>query len=400
MRKSHVRRAGVLLAGLALLGAACGSSSKSSTSSTAAGGGTTAAGGGTGAAVKCSGLKLGFFGALTGANGNLGVNIKKGEDLAVSLFNSAHPNCQVTVEPYDSQGDPKQAPALATKAVSDAKVVGIVGPAFSGESAAVNPTFEQAGLPTITPSATNSALSTNSWKFWHRALASDALQGAAQAAYITGTLKATKVGVIDDSSTYGKGLADVVRAKLGSAVAASDEITAGGSDFSAAVNKMKTANPDVIMFGGYYSDAGKLAQQLHDAGVTAKLIFGDGVLDKGYVTAGGTASEGSVITCACAPTSASPDFLAKYKAKFNEDPATYGPEAFDAANAFLDAIAAGKVARADINTFLSTYDKPGVTKQMKWDATGEVASSAVYAFQIKSGAIATLGVINAQGIAG
>lgn len=338
------------------------------------------------ASVSCTGLKIGFFGALTGDAANLGINIQNGVKLALDQWNKANAKCKVALVSYDSQGSPDKAPALAQQAVSDKGVIGIVGPAFSGESKAAGPIFSQAGLPTITPSATNPGLSGNGWKTFHRALASDAKQGPAIATLVKG-LKPTKVGVIDDQSEYGKGLADIVRSSLGATVAASDSIDPKAADYSAAVTKMKDAKPDAIFYGGYYAEAGKLAKQLRDAGVTSTLVFGDGVLDKGYIEAGGPAAEGSLITCTCAPTDSNPTFLKNYQAMFKSDPATYGPEAYDATNALLAALKAGKRTRAQINAFLSTYNAQGVTKLMKWDTTGEVAGEAVYQYLIKGGKI-------------
>ena len=109
------------------------------------------------AAAACD-QKIGMFGALTGPNANLGIYIQNGVNLALDDYNKKNPNCKVALENYDSQGDPDQAPALAKKAIDDKKIVGIVGPAFSGESKAADPAFAEAGLVHITPSATNPKL--------------------------------------------------------------------------------------------------------------------------------------------------------------------------------------------------------------------------------------------------
>ena len=139
MQTSNVRRLGALAFGLALVASACGSSSS-----------------GTAASGKCSGIKLAFIGALSGDNGNLGKNMVNGAKVAIDEFNAAHPDCQVGFDTsYDSQGDPAQATPLASKIVNDASIVGLIGPGFSGESKATMPTFEAAGLPMITPGATN-----------------------------------------------------------------------------------------------------------------------------------------------------------------------------------------------------------------------------------------------------
>ncbi len=165
MRVGKLFGAGALLLSLGLFAAACGDDSGSSSATTGGGaattgGGAATTGGGEAAAgaAKCNGVAIGFFGALTGDNANLGVNIEQGVELAVDQFNTANPDCQVEVKKFDSQGSPDQAPALAKQAIDDASVIGMVGPAFSGESKVADPLFDEAGLPIITPSATNPAL--------------------------------------------------------------------------------------------------------------------------------------------------------------------------------------------------------------------------------------------------
>ncbi|HTH04744.1 MAG TPA: ABC transporter substrate-binding protein, partial [Ilumatobacteraceae bacterium] len=184
MRAGKLFGAGALLLSLGLFAAACGDDSGSSSATTGGGaattggGAATTGGGGEAAgAAKCNGVAIGFFGALTGDNANLGVNIEQGVELAVDQFNTANPDCQVEVKKFDSQGSPDQAPALAKQAIDDASVIGIVGPAFSGESKVADPLFDEAGLPIITPSATAPTLAEIGWKIFHRALGNDASQG-------------------------------------------------------------------------------------------------------------------------------------------------------------------------------------------------------------------------------
>lgn len=373
---------------LSIVAAACGDDGGSS--------------GGTAAAGKCpAGLSIGFFGALTGDAANLGLNEKRGLDLAVEEFNAKNKDCQITVVPFDSQGDPKVAPNLAKSAIDNKNVVAIIGPAFSGESKAANPAFNEAGMPLITPSATNPSLSEQGWKVFHRALGNDNSQGPAAATYIKNTIKATSVAVVDDGSEYGKGLADIVKKDLGALVKVSDTVQAKQTDFSATVTKLKGANlteKDAIFYGGYYQEAGLLSKQLKDAGVKATLVAGDGVKDDGYVKAAGAAAEGSILTCPCAPISAiknGADFAARFKKKFPEgDPeGTYSAETYDASNFILDAIAKGNYERAKINTYISSNSWEGLTKTLKFDAKGEVSGVTVYAFTVKGGKIEAVGPI-------
>lgn len=338
---------------------------------------------------KACDYKIGFFGALTGDAANLGINIKNGAELAVKQYNEKNPDCKVTLVSFDSQGDPAIAPGLAQKAVTDKKIVGIVGPAFSGESKAADPIFDKAGLNIVSASATNPALAENGWKTFHRVLGNDATQGPAAAKYIKDVLKAQKVFVSDDTSEYGKGLADIVRQDLGSLVAGSDQTAADGKqdDFSATVTKAKASGATVFFYGGYYSNASKLAKQLKDGGFKGTFVAADGVKDEGFIKGAGAAAEGAIVTCPCLPPDKAPEFAEAYKKEYNSEPATYSAEAYDAANVFLDAIAAGKTDWADVTEFLKTYEKQGVTKNIKFDDKGEPAEVSVWAYKVQDGKI-------------
>jgi branched-chain amino acid transport system substrate-binding protein len=385
MQKSTVRRFGALAVGLALVAAACGSDSKSSTATTAASGG---------AGVKCSGIKLAFIGALSGDNGNLGKNMVNGAKLAIDQFNAKNPDCQVGFDTsFDSQGDPAQATPLADKIVNDKSIIGLIGPGFSGETKATMPKFEAATLPMITPGATNAKLSTNGWKMFHRILANDDKQAPGVVTLIQNTVKGTKVGVIDDASEYGKGLADAVRSGLGASAVATAQIDPKAADFSAAVQAMKSANVDTIFYGGYYAEAAKLVKQIRDAGLKATFVSGDGSLDKGFVDNAGASAEGAYLTATGAPADVNADFQAAFNKAYGTDPALYSPEAYDCATVFLAGIAAGKVTRADLATFVSAFDAPGITKQIKFDATGEPVGNAVYYTVVSGGKLVAKGLI-------
>src|SRR5690349_3981369 len=174
------------------------------------------------------GYQIAFFGALTGSAAGLGINIAQGAELAVDQYNAkTSANC-VTLAKFDSQGSPDVAPGLARQLVTNAKILGIVGPAFSGESEAANPIFNEAGVPLITPSATRTSLATKGWTVFHRAVANDDAQGPAAAGYIKNALKATKVFVADDQSAYGAGLANIVKERLGGDVVGTDNTAADG----------------------------------------------------------------------------------------------------------------------------------------------------------------------------
>lgn len=385
MRTTCLRPAGAvaLAAALALATAGCAGSS----------------GGSAGAGGKApSSVKLGFMGAQTGPNAQLGINISNGVQLAIDQYNATKPKTKITLVKYDTQGDPAQAPTLAKKAITD-KVVGVVGPAFSGESKTADPILDQGTIPNVSASATATALSTNGWKYFHRVLANDGVQGPGDADFMAKTLSLKKVAVIDDASEYGRGLGDDVRKQLkndGIAIPVSEAANAGTADYSSTVNKVKSAGVDGIFYAGYYSDASKFIKQLRDAGVKATFMSGDGTLDQKFISGAGSAANGAILSCTCSSAVGSTDpavqkFETAYKAAFKTEPATYSAEGFDAATAFIMAIKAGKTSQTAINDYLKTVSFQGVSKPIKFNSVGELAAANVFITEVQAAQLKFLG---------
>jgi branched-chain amino acid transport system substrate-binding protein len=317
------------------------------------------------------------------------VNIEQGAELAVDQYNDKNgANC-ITMKKFDSQGDPSVAPGLARSLVADNKIIGIVGPPFSGESEAADPIFDQASIPLITPSATRVSLSSHGWKVFHRAVANDGSQGPAAAAYMKSVLKADKVFVADDQSAYGAGLADAVKQTLGSAVVGTDKTAADGkqTDFSATVQKVVASGATAFFYGGYYQNAGLLRKQLTAAGWKGTQVGGDGVDDPGFAKAAGNdAAAGSIVTCPCSPASkAGGTFVADYKKKWNVDAGTYSDVAYDAANMFLKGLDAGNTTPQKMNDYLTTVNYTGVANTYKFTSTGELDPQYIKVWAFKFG---------------
>jgi len=371
--------------GLALT--ACGSTddnpSSGDTTSSSGGGSTTSSGSG---GATCD-AKIAFLGPQTGDYANLGINITNGINVALADFKADNPNCKVSMQAFDSQGDPEKATPLAQQIINDDSIVGVVGPTFSGETDATGAAFNEAGLVTVSASATNPDLSTNGWTTFHRVLGNDATQAPADASYIKDTLSASNVFVVDDASEYGKGLADGVKSALGDLVKGTDEVQQKQTDFSATVTKVVAAKPDVLFYGGYYAEAGLLVKQLRAGGYDGVFMSGDGSDDPGFVEAAGdAAAEGSILTCPCAP--ATDEFIAKYKeVNSGAEPGTYSAEGYDSAMVLLSGLAAGNTDRESLLNWVNNYDADGLTKHIKFDSTGEVSTVVIYAYKVDGGKI-------------
>lgn len=345
--------------------------------------------GGAGDGEAACDVTLAFFGPGTGPAAGLGAPIIDGAKLAIDQYNE-DAECEVAFEEIDSQGSPDQAPSLATNAANNESIIGIIGPAFSGESAAAGPIFAEAGLPTISGSATNPGLSENGWDTFHRALGNDATQGPAAAQYIKDVVQAKAVFVMDDASEYGAGLAKIVQDELGDLVVDTDTIQTGQTDFSASVTKINASKADTVFFGGYYAEAALIISQLREKGFEGNFVVADGVKDPGYLDGAKEAAEGTIITCPCIPATdpAVEEFAKAYEAAYGEAPGTYAAEAYDAASIFLDGIAEGIDTREAMLEFVNEYDELGITKHLKFDESGEPTDVHVYAYKVEGGAIA------------
>jgi branched-chain amino acid transport system substrate-binding protein len=362
--------------------------------------GGTSGGSGTGnSGGDVTSIKIGFMGDLTGENSAIVIPPYNGAKLAVDEYNATNPKTKIELVKYDSQAKTEQATALVQQAITTDHIAALIGPAFSGESKAVGAILEQAKIPSVSPSATNPDLAKNNWTYWHRVVANDAQQGPGIVDFLIKAKSPKSAYVLSDDQEYSVGLADAFEGalKAKNVPEQRDKFAKDASDYSSTVNKVKGANPDIVVFGGYYAQAGRLLKQLRDGGVKATFATGDGSLDIQLVTgAGAAAAEGGVVGCPCKivtadATGAIKDFGDRYKKAANVDPAIYSTEGYDAATAFIKAVQAGKTAGPDINEFLKTVSFDGISKPIKFKANGEPEQSSIFVYEIVGGKIKLLG---------
>jgi branched-chain amino acid transport system substrate-binding protein len=333
--------------------------------------------------ATCPPVSIAMAGALTGADAALGINIKNGVQLAIDTHNAANPGCQVQLKPFDTEGDPQKATAIAPQIVDDQYTIGLVGPAFSGETKATGTVFDQAGLVSTTASATNVTLSENGWKTFFRGLANDGVQGPSVANYLKNTLNFKKICVVDDSTDYGLGLAQAMRQTLGPVAdsACNISVKKGDKDFSAAVTQIKGVNPDALFYSGYYSEAAPLVQQLKDGGVTATFVSADGTKDPEFVKQAGEASKDALLSCPCGPATGA--FADEYTKKFGQEPGTYSTEGYDLGTILLKGIDSGAITRPALLDFVKNYDGQGVARKYQWTDKGELTTTLIWIYKVQ-----------------
>ncbi|MDX6228732.1 MAG: branched-chain amino acid transport system substrate-binding protein [Frankiales bacterium] len=394
MQHSAVRTLALLgLAGtLALTG--CGSSSKSKGSGLGASSTSGAASGAT--------VKIGFEGPLTGDNAQLGLNEVQAVELAISEANAKNTyGFQVSLVKADDVGLADKAPAAAATLQQDAGVLGVVGPSFSGASKAVGASYDGAGLVLVSPSATNPTLTSQGFKSFHRVVPPDSLEGLEAADWLA--KKAKKVYVIDDGTDYGKGAADAVQAELKVKTIATirDSVPQATTDYSVISQKVASSGADALFYGGYDTQAGLFAKALTAASYKGLTMTGNGGKSTKFTAAAGASGDGWYFSCGCLDATVAPvakAFNDAYKAMFKVDSSTYSPEAYDATNLLLTSIknAGASPTRKTVWDAVNTVDYKGITNDLKFTPTGEVAAQLINLYQQKSGAIALLGDIKSQ----
>jgi branched-chain amino acid transport system substrate-binding protein len=351
--------------------------------------------------------KIAFQGPLSGDNAQLGINEVNGVQLAIDEANkSGDLDFKLDLVKADDQGSPEQAPTAAAQVLQDDAVLGVVGPSFSGATKAIGATYGDAGLSFISPSATNPTLSEQGFKTFHRIVPSDNVEGS-QAADLFIAKGYKKVVVIDDLSDYGKGVADELESglKAGGVNVQRIGVDAKTTDYGSTATQVASSGAQAVFYGGYDAQAGLVAQALAAANFAGDKYTGNGGKSSVFTDGAGAAGDGWYFTCGCSDATVAPeakDFTAAYKKEFNTDPSTYSPEAFDAANAMIDAIKTaakdGTPTRESVEKAVDALDYKGITTEVKFDDNGEVDASAqtVNLFQQENGVIKLLGNIKDQ----
>ncbi len=393
LRASMLKKTTVVAAAVLAL-AACSNSSNNSSSSLGSG-----SSGGKGSSNQT--YKIGFEGALSGDNQQLGINEINAVELAVKQANDkGNLPFKLAVVRSDDGGTPDKAPAAASALLQDNAVVGVIGPIFSGTTKAVGTTYAQANMALISPSATNPTLTSQGFKTFHRIVPPDSVEGLEAADWLA--KKAKKVFVIDDTTEYGKGAADVVRQELGTkgVQVQNQSVPQNTQDYGAVAQAVASSGSEAMFYGGYDAQAALLAKALQAAGFKGIAMTGNGGKSSVFTQNSGDAGNGWYFSCGCLDATVAPqakDFATAYKSAYNTDPSTYSPEAYDATNAMIEAIKAaqskGSVTRQSVDDAVNSLNYKGITTTIKFESNGEVTQQVINLYQQKNGVIGLIGDI-------
>ncbi len=343
-------------------------------------------------------VKIGHVGPTSGGIAHLGKDNELGAKMAIEDLNAkgvmiGGKKAKFELIAEDDGGDPKQGTAVAQKLV-DAKVNGVIGHLNSGTSIPASRIYSEAGIPQISPSATNPKFTRQGYKTTFRVVADDVHLGGTLGKYAVTTVKGKSIAVIDDRTAYGQGVAEeftkAVKAAGGS-VAATQYTTDKATDFTAILTAIKASKPDVVFYGGMDAVAGPMIRQMKQLGINAKFMGGDGICSSELPKLAAGAMADNQVVCAEAggvegeQKKGMDTFRADFKKRYNVDVQIYAPYVYDAVNVMAAAmVKAGSAEPAKyLPELAKTTGYKGVTGTISFDEKGDVKNGALTLFTYK-----------------
>jgi branched-chain amino acid transport system substrate-binding protein len=246
-------------------------------------------------------ITIGVAGPFTGSLASYGDQLKAGAVQAAKDINAAGGvnGQKIVLEFGDDQCDPKQALAVAEQMAAKG-VPFVLGHFCSGSSIPASSVYADAGIVQISAASTNPKFTDERpGPGVFRVCGRDDQQGQIAGKFLFDHFKDKRVAIIDDKSAYGKGLADETRKNYNAAGGReilNESYNAGEKDYTALVSKLKQARIDVLYVGGYHPEAGLIARQMKDQGMTTILVSGDALVTAEYWQITGDAGEGTLMT--------------------------------------------------------------------------------------------------------
>ena len=342
-------------------------------------------------------VRIGVSSPLSGANAFAGKDNENGVRLAVEELNAKKLTIggkpvRFELRAEDDQGDPKAGVIVAQK-FADAGVKYVLGPYNSGVAIPASRVYNDNGIVMSTV-GTNPKITQAGYKRVFRIVASDTQAGAAMAQYAAANLKLKNVGVIDDRTAFGQGVAmEFVKQarKAGIKVAGHEYTTDKATDFAAILTALKSKKVDAIFFGGYAPQAAPMARQMKALGLNAKLMGGDTLCSPEMAKLGGDAVGENVL---CAQGGAildrqagGPAFEQRYTQRFKRKPDVYAPSFYDQTMFIAQAMkTANSVDPAAVAPVMHSQTYKGVVGTYSYDPAGNMKQSAVTIYTFKNGA--------------
>lgn len=287
-------------------------------------------------------VKIALQAPMSGGSATLGEAIKNGAAMAVEEEKADFEEAGFSLElvEYDDQGDPQKGVSNAQIIGSDQDVYGVVAHLNSGVFIPSSEVYERYNIPSVSPASTATDVTDRNLKSVNRIVARDDFQGPAGAEYAVQEIGAKKIFVINDKTAYGQGLATAfaeAAAEEGAEIVGEAGITVGEKDFNGVLNQVSAADPDLVYFGGLYSEGGLLIKQARDNGIDAAFMGGDGLDSSTLVEIAGDAISNVYLTSVAGDSSAT-EFAKNYEEEYGAKPESFSIYGYDSAKVLMEGI--------------------------------------------------------------
>lgn len=334
-------------------------------------------GNGQGSSDDADEIVIGAIGPLSGAASTYGQSVKNGAQVFLDKVNAngGIDGKQVVLKFEDDEADPTKSINAYDKLVNQDGVKLLLGPVTSGAANAVGPNATADGVPMITPSGTETNLTTTGGEYVFRTCYIDATQGEVISKYASENLGAKTMAILyNKDSDYSIGIAEAAKAQFesnGGTVVEYISYNEGDKDFSAQLTNIKSSNPDVLVLPDYYSVVPVIADQARKIGITSQLMGGDGWDSPELVKIGGDAVEGAVFVNHYSPDDSDPEvqeFVNSYKEKYGETPDAFAALSYSTLQLFEEAITkAGSTDGEAVKDALKNIDVDTISGNIRFD---------------------------------
>lgn len=346
-------------------------------------------------------VKIGHASPLSGPNAHYGKDTEEGARMAIEELNAkgisiGGRKAKFTLLAEDDAGDPKQGTTVAQKFVDD-KVNGVIGHMNSGTTIPASKIYFDAGIPEISPSATNPKYTQQGFNTAFRVVANDGQLGGTLGRYAVQISKAKNIAVIDDATAYGQGVAtEFAKGATGKSAAvtivSTQHTNDKATDFSAILTTIKAKNPDLIFFGGMDAVGGPMLRQMKTLGIDAKFMGGDGICSSDFAQLAGDGLGDGKVVCAEAggveesQKAGLDKFKAEFNKKFGHEVVLNAPYAYDAVMAMVDAMQkAGSAEPAKYLPELAKIRHKGITGMIAFDKNGDILDGTLTLYTYRHG---------------
>ncbi len=338
-------------------------------------------------------IKLGIAGAHSGDLASYGLPSVEAAKLVVKKINANGGvlGKQVELLIEDDVCKPEVAGNTATKLVSDGANV-VLGHICSGATKAALGIYKEAGIVTMSPSATSPDLTlSGEYPNFFRTIAHDAVQAQLQTKFAVEVLKTKTVAILHDKGDYGKGQAELAKkyfTEAGIKVVLFEGVTPGSVDYSAIVTKVGREKPELVLWGGYHPEASKIISRMRKKRMKTLFMGGDGVKDDTFIKVAGKYAEGVYAT---GPMDISANPLAIQAKKEHQeangsDPGAFFDNAYAATLAILNAIE--KAGSTDYNAIIKALQTEYVETplgKISFDKNGDATGIGFSVYRVDGG---------------